>query len=167
MAPLSPSAHGKTFLASLVLVLFAGALIWQGSDDAEDPPGPVDLTVEHRGSFGLTLRIGRASPTSFIDIGNDGAGEIRITLPEHWVRREVRFVPFDDVTVEPPALGYARWTLPPGSLVSFRTQSTWSSLIIRNPSKLPFKITLTTVDLENETSETEVILVKDRPLVLP
>ncbi len=161
------SLHGKTLFASLILILFGASVIWQTGKQEESSIFPVDITVEHRGSFGLDLRIGRGTPLSFLEIGNDGALPIQVAIPESWKRREVRNVPLAEVKADEPALGYVRWHLPAGAHVSFRTSVPWSSLVIRNPSKIPFKIQLSEVDMQTEKVERDVILIKDKPVVLP
>lgn len=161
------SLHGKTLFASLILLLFGASVIWQTGRQQETTVLPVTVTVEHRGSFGLDLRVGKGSPLSFIEIGNDGELPIQVAIPEDWKRREVRNVPLADVKADEPALGYVRWHFPAGAHVSFRTSVPWSSLVVRNPSKIPFKIQLAEVDMQTETVERDVILIKDKPVVLP
>lgn len=162
------SAHGKTLFASLILVLFGASLTWQlQQGEVVDPPPSADITVEHRGSFGLDLRIGKGSPVSFLEIGNNGELPVDIALPQSWLRKEVRNVPLSSITADEPALGYVRWHFPAGAHVSFRTTVPWSSIIVRNPSKLPFKIQLATVNMETEEVTKDVILIKDKPVIIP
>jgi hypothetical protein len=154
------SLHGKTFLASLVLVLFAGSMIVRLQEDAGGESSQT-LTVEHGASFGLGIAIGENETLKLLEIANQGEETIHITVPEDWRRTEVRNVPLASVAPSAPGLGYVRWTLPASASVSFRSPKTWGDLTVQNASKIPFKILLTKVELETGRTEKDVILVKD------
>jgi hypothetical protein len=159
------SLHGKTLLGSMVLLAFSAALLLhvEGTHEAS----VVDLTVEHTTVFGLTLSLGNNETTHFIEMGNEGSSEIQVSVPEAWQRKEVRNVPLKSVVADAPGLGFVRWHLPAGAYVSYRTKEGWTSLVVHNPSAIPFKIRLTSIDLKKGTSDTNVILLKDKPVTLP
>jgi hypothetical protein len=159
------SLHGKTLIASFVLVMFGGSLLWQWQSNA-DPAATYDVTVEHRSTFGLSISLGKSALSRFVEIGNQGDSPISVTLPETWQRMEVRNVPLQSVSAGEPSLGYVRWTLPAGANVSYRSADDWSMLVIHNPSKIPFKILLATVNVDTKETDRDIILVKDRPVTL-
>jgi hypothetical protein len=159
------SLHGKTLVASLVILLFAGALIRQAADRAEGDAA--DLIVEHTASFGLGVSVSTAGDTRFAEITNGGTETIHVSLPEHWERREVRNVPLFDILSSVTSSGSVRWSLPVRAAVSYRTDIPWSHIVVRNPSKIPFKIDLAIVNLETQETERDVILVKDKPVIIP
>ena len=159
--------HGKTLLASSMLVILGGAVLWHLQKTTDSPLQIVDITVEHQQGFGLNLSVGTEGTTHFIELGNTAASTIQVSLPMSWQRREVRNVPLSAVASDSPGLGYVRWTLPAGAYVSFRTKQGWSALRVQNPSKIPFKIRFTSVDLPRGMSESTVILLQDVPVILP
>jgi hypothetical protein len=158
------SLHGKTFLASLILVLCGGALVWQAQNRTTG--SAIDLTVEHDAPFGLTLSLSTQGETRFVEIGNESADTVHVSLPEAWERREVRNVPLLSIASSEPSHGSIRWTLPAGAFVSYRSETPWSQLVVRNPSKIPFKINLAIINLETLETERDIILVKDKPVVI-
>ncbi len=161
--PSIASIHGKTLLATLILVLFFGAVVWSGEEDAG---GTIDLTIEHSAPFSLTLSIGKRGEQRLLEVGNEGNQTIAVTLPESWERREVRNVPLASVVSHAPALGYAQWQLPPGALVSYRTMQPWQTIVLHNPSAIPLTIRLKKIDIATGKTDQDVILMKDKPLVI-
>lgn len=157
--------HGRILGLSLALIAVLGFhAAW--SRGRQEPLIPI-VAVEHTFPLSLTLRLSMGGSTRLIDLKSDHSEALLISVPADWKRTEVRGAALQSVTAEPPALGYIRWRLPGRASVTFRTEGTWRRIAVNNPSGVPLTLRLTAVDLERETAEHDVIIVKDEPALVP
>ncbi len=162
------SLHARIALLTLLPVLLWASVRFverQRLDDAAEPP--VQIGIEHAGNAALTLTrtIGRAP--QLIDVANDGAAAVRVSLPDAWRRGEVRGVPLAAIAADAPEFGFRRWHLPPGATLSFTSPLPPAGMIVHNPSGFPLRLKTVTVDLENNEVTREVHLLSEEPLEIP
>jgi hypothetical protein len=124
------------------------------------PLSRVDIAVEHQSPAALTVTR-TADGTGLTDIRNDAPETLYVSIPEEWLRDEVRGVALSTVTATDASLGFKRWVIPTGATVSFRTSAPWNVLNIRNISEQTMRIAIVTVNLEQQTTETESYLIDD------
>ncbi len=158
------SLHARIAGITLVLLVLWGVTAVRAGDKAHDL-GSIDIVVEHADSAAVTL-IRTPKGQGLADIRNDGEGPIAVSIPEEWERDEVRGAPLASITVGDASLGFRRWVIPSGTMVSFRIKETWNASTIRNASKEPLRLRVITLDLEEETSDSDTFLITDTPLSL-
>lgn len=161
------SRHAKTAFLALILPL----ALWIGTANmrmtADTQERYVTMAMEHGEPVTVSLTLARETGIRRIDITHDGAETVFVSLPENWRRDEVRGAALEDVTREEPNLGYVRWALPAGSDVTYESPDDWTRAEIENPTGIPLGIKLTTVDLEENTSDYRVILIQDGSALIP
>lgn len=127
----------------------------------------LDIGVEHASPMTLSLTITANDTERMVDVTNDTVEPIALSVPDTWKRGEVRTVLLKEVTAEAPSFGYVRWTLPKHASVSFATTHPFDHLAVHNPSSVPLKIRLTSVDLQKNTGDHQVYLVKEGAVTIP
>lgn len=158
------SLHARIAGITLILLVLWGITSLRAGDRANDL-GSVEIVVEHADSASLTL-IRTRDGLGLTDIRNDGQGPIAVSIPEEWERDEVRGAPLASITVGDASLGFRRWVIPRGATVSFRVRETWNASVVRNASKDPLRLRVITVNLEEETTDSDTFLITDTPLSL-
>lgn len=158
------SLHARIAGITLILLALWGVTSIRAGDRASDL-GSIEIVVEHADSASLTL-IRTHDGLGLTDIRNDGQGPIAVSIPEEWERDEVRGAPLASITVGDASLGFRRWVIPRSAMVSFRVSETWSTSIIRNASKEPLRLRVITVNLEEDTTDSDTFLITDTPLSL-
>lgn len=137
----------------------------------QNPSLPVveslDIGIEHTKSMTLSIQITKNDALRLIEISNDVLEPIALSTPEDWKRGEVRNVPLKSVIGAEPSFGYTRWTMPAKATVSYKTKHPFEHLNIHNPSGVPVKIRLTIVDLQKNTGDHQVYLVKEGAVKIP
>jgi len=123
----------------------------------------VEIGVEHALPATLSLTASRGKGQQLMDITNDNNEILFVSVPEEWRRTEVRNVPLATITADDASLGFRRWHLPPKAGLGFTSAHAWKSITFHNPSGIALKLRVTTVDLERDTAEHDVYLVKDEP----
>ena len=157
----------KTLIGALVpfilVILFVIA--------QEQPRTPIvaalDIGIEHTLPLTLSLTVTRNDRQRIIDVQNDKVEGIAVSVPDHWVRGEVRNVPLAAIQSDAPSFGYVRWHVPKNASVSFRTNQPFDHMNIHNSSGILLKIRFTTVDLVQNTGEHSVHLVKEGAVRVP
>jgi len=129
---------------------------------SEDPTVQVvDMAVEHTQNLGVNIAMSTLDGQSIMEIGHDGDETIFVSLPEHWIRGEVRHANIGSIISETPMLGFTRWHIPAGSSVTFQALEAPDSILVHNPSKVPLKVKYVVVNLETEDVLQGVRLIMD------
>ena len=102
-----------------------------------------------------------------IEIANDNAEAINISVPDDWKRGEVRDAKLSDVTSDAPSFSYVRWHIPAHATVDFTTDHPFAHLNLHNPSEVLLQIAFTQVDLVTNAGMNDVYLVKDGSVMMP
>lgn len=159
------AAHGKIAgLAFLILLLWGGILAAVNFDPTTKPVD-VDIGVEHESPLAaISFSSSMIGGKQLMDIGNDSAETMLVSVPESWARTEVRGAPITSVTSDEPSFGYAKWSIPAGATVSFQTEESWSGVTVHNPSEQPLRIRVTRVDLQTNEVSYDVFLATNRPV---
>lgn len=145
-------------LTLMLLILWGVTVLQTGPNNGS--VSAVEIAVEHQSPAAITLT--RTSDgTGIADIRNDSRETLYVSIPEEWLRDEVRGVPLSTVTSTEASLGFMRWVIPIGATVSFRTTDTWNALSVRNISNETMRLAVTTIDLQTQTTETESYLIDD------
>lgn len=126
----------------------------------EEGNPPAEVAVEHEAPATLTIHQTTGKNPGIVEFTGDG-GDVRISVPSGWERREVRGAALSAVTSDPPSLGFTRWHLPEGVTLSLRTGES-PSLTIRNASAPPLLVVGKRVDVENGKTEEKSILIKEQ-----
>lgn len=125
----------------------------------------VALVAEHEGPAGMKITFSTAEGERLVTIGANTA-DVRLSLPQEWVRQEVRGANLSDVRQEEAGLGYVRWVFPAGSDVHFRSTRGWKTLTLHNSSPAPLKVDFVRIDPLSQESTYDAFLVADTPLLL-
>lgn len=157
----------KTLLAAFAVMFLLVLVVATGSKQPTPVIPTLDIGVEHTGSSTLTITVTRNDTLRMIDIGNDGQSVMKVSVPQHWKRAEVRGIALKAVKEEPPSFQYVRFTFPPHADITFTSQLPFQHLRIQNPSGKLLKIRSTSVDLQKNTSAHDVYLLKEGSLELP
>jgi hypothetical protein len=162
--PLSPHLR-LSLLALLPLALFA---VYAGlTDRRPEAPGAVDLGIQLTEPAAVTFTVARSGNARLIDVSHAGSKPIAVSVPTGWTRTEVRGVPLSQVEADEPSMGYVRWRLPPGGVVTFRAREPFDAIVVHNPSDIPLTARLTALDLDLDASHTDGRLVRESAVILP
>ncbi|MEI8230023.1 MAG: hypothetical protein WCG83_02690 [Candidatus Peregrinibacteria bacterium] len=169
MRPLPPiSIHGILALTAIVAVIVVAresgrpsATVQTSHQDQQ-----AEIAIEHSMRASVSISVSALKGQGILDIVHDAAREIYISLPDSWTRREVKGVSLATVAADPPMLGFKRWRLPPGSTVSFAIPAFPSSILAHNPSGIPLEVRVTRVDLDNDRTERDVVLMQKKSVTL-
>lgn len=161
------SSYVLTLALSLLLLLALGSGITRQSKRTATLRHPPLLAIEHDAPLTVSFTLSRKGTARLIDIDHDTDNTIFVSTPAHWQRGEVRGAKLKDVTSEPPAAGFVRWTLPPHAGVTFKTAGEWSQVRVANPSGIPLTLRLTGVDLATQRATHDAVLVKDETVTVP
>ena len=151
--------HARSALLALLTMAAVALLALPRSTSAPGSEG-ARIAVEHARPLTLSIRVSEAAGSGMLEMTTRGEETAGISLPEAWIRTEVRGVPLADVTAEEPSLGYVRWAVPAGATVQFRLPTFPKSATLHNPSLVPLEVRLTTVDLRGGTAEHDVRLMQ-------
>lgn len=124
-----------------------------------------EIGLEHTKPVTLTLSFTTNGSKGVADIRHDALETIHVSLPSSWIRREVGGVPLAAVASDEPALGFTRWSVPTGAVVSFDITPP-STILLHNPSGIPTEVELTRVDLAKNSVERDIILVQEGSTLL-
>lgn len=157
-----PSFHGKILLASIAVIAIIAA--YTGISDLLAGPGPglAEIAVEHDTPLTLSLDVAEGKALMLVHASHSGTHTIHMSVPEDWVRTEVRGVALSDVKREGASLGFVRWSMPAGAEIQFHTKR-FSTARFHNPSGVPLTVKLTVVDLQQRKTEREAFIVTDSP----
>ncbi len=155
----SLSLHGKTLALSLLLLFAIAMTVRWATFSRENATMPPLIVVEHEVPLTVTLRLSMRDASRVVDVAHDGAQTIFLSVPEDWKRTEVRGVPLTAVTASETAMGFTRWALPAKAQISLRTTGYWRQVTMRNPSRIPLQLSLTTVDLDTNRAIHDVFLI--------
>ena len=149
--------------ACLTLLAFMLGSHMNFSSAASGERRSVELGIEHSAPLALDIDMSTRDGKSIVDISHGAEEMIFVSVPDLWERREVRGSTLDAVVSDGTTFSYRRWHLPAGASVSFRVPYIIESMELHDPSETPVKVTLTRVDLNEDTVEHDVILVHDSP----
>ena len=125
-----------------------------------------EIAVEHARPIELSFAVSTKGGAGIVELAVTGEDETFVSVPEHWIRREVRGVPLAHVTAEPAALGFVRWKFPESAVVGFRMEDAPGSLLLFNPSRVPVKVSVSFIDLDTGDSARDVVLVQDEKVTV-
>jgi len=125
----------------------------------------VEIGLEHTKPVTLSLSFTTNGSKGVADIRHDALETVYVSLPSSWAKREVGGVPLAAVTADPPALGFTRWSVPTGAVVSFDVTPP-ETILLHNPSGIPAEVKLTRVDLKQNLVERDIILIQDGSTLL-
>lgn len=160
------SLQVRVAVLALLPLLIWGTYRALSAERAQLARTPVEIGVEHRGSAAVAITHSVGGRTHLVDIGNEGQGEIHVSLPDTWTRGEVRGTPLASLVADAPSFGFRRWTIPPGATVTYRTPHDWRAVTIHNPTAELLRLKITTVDLTRDEADTEVYLLNQNRLDL-
>lgn len=140
--------HGKIAGLTLLTVLLWAVTESRILQRASISPIQAEIAVEHTGRARMTLHVSEGASVQVMEFINSSDEALKISMPETWRRTEVRGVPLAEVTGEDAALGFRRWTLPPGSTVQFDTTEPWQTLLVHHPASAVLNLRLTRVDVK-------------------
>ncbi len=131
------------------------------------PPagGEVVIGIDHQHVATLTVTATRSNGKLLFAADNTGTSGLGLLVPADWKRSEVRNVPIDSMTMEPPVLGMRRVSIASGAGVSF-TGAFPATLKLHAAGAAALKVTMIAVDLDNGTSSRDVRLVQQSTVVL-
>jgi hypothetical protein len=162
MSPLARTLIGAS-IPFVLVVLYVISL-----QQPRNPSIPsLDIGIEHAATMTLSMTITQNDTQRMLDISNDTVEPIAVSVPTDWKRGEVRNVPLASVTADAPSFGYVRWHLPKDASVSFGTNHPFEHLNLHNPSGVPLKINAILVDLQKNTGDHQVYLVKEGAVMIP
>ncbi len=153
------SLHLRIAGLTLILLVLWGVTVLQTAP-GNGAISKVDIAIEHQSPAALTLTR-TLDGIGITDIRNDAPETLYVSIPEEWLRDEVRGVPLAAVTSTEASLGFKRWVIPAGATVSFRTTEQWNTLNVRNISEQTMRIAIVTVNLEQQTTEIESYLIDE------
>ncbi len=132
-----------------------------------------DIGVEIAASTTIELDYSLLRGNAIIDIGyieysplpaGEGQGEgpprIFVSVPDAWIRREVRGAPLEAIQDESRTFGFRRFSMPRGATVSFRADVAPETITLHNPTDIPLMVRLSHVDLEKDAFFRDVVLVQ-------
>ncbi len=157
--PPMSSLHLRIAGLTLILLVLWGATVLRTAPENR-PASQVEMAIEHQSPAALTLTR-TTDGTGMTDIRNDGSEVLYVSIPEEWLRDEVRGAALSAVVSTDASLGFTRWTIPAGATVSFRVPLSWNALKIRNISDEAMRLAITTIDLHAQTTETESYLIDE------
>lgn len=159
--------HARIFGISLLPLLIFGGIAVRMRQAHEIALLPPTIAVEHEKPLELGVRLSIRGGTRLIDLSPHSQETIFISVPVRWQRTEVRGAALTSVTSETPTFGFVRWTFPPGASVGFKTEGSFRSITLQNPTKKPLTVSITSVNLETNVATHDVVLVKDEAIVIP
>ena len=124
------------------------------------------IAVEHSAPIGISLELSTKANAGMLAVSHDSTEAVPVSLPESWKRGEVRDASLSSITADEPVFGFRRWIIPVGASVTFEMDTPPGILQIHNPSKIPLKVQSTRIDLETETINRSITLIKDEPAQL-
>ena len=160
--------HSILFIATVIAIAAIGTTAKQhlkASVSSKDA-GIADIAIEHNAPLGFEISMSVRSKQALIELSHDGDEVVMISLPSKWERKEVRNARLDQVKADPKMLGFVRWHFPPKSRITFTTLKAPDNILLHNPTKQPMKVKYTYIDLEDESVERNVILMKDKSVLL-
>lgn len=157
------STHFLACLISLIAIAGFSVGSYVRMTSAAPQTESVEIGIEHTAPLALSIEMSTREDKSIVDISHNAEEKIFISVPADWERREVRSAPLDTVVADGTGLDYRRWHLPSGATVSYRVSYVIDQMTIHNPSELPVKVTLTRVDLNADTVERDILLIKESP----
>lgn len=158
--------HTKTALLALTLLIAWGAYQLGQTRGVQDAKTDAEIAVDHAAPAAISITHSINGSAHLVDVTNDSAQSIGISLPETWERDEVRNVPLAQITASDASLGFRRWQLPPNASVTYETSNQLGDVTVRNPSAIPLRIKVITIDMQKNTSDTQSYLIQTDPLSL-
>ena len=156
-------SQGSSFLPFLSALVLAAALLLAIRADrlrtVKTLGEPVTVAIEHDRALTLTVTQSTGKENGIVEFATEGSAA-RISTPVAWERREVRGAPMEEVTSDPPAMGYTRWNVPAGATVSFWVEGS-PPLTIRHASDSPLLIVSKRVNIATGSVDEHSILLQD------
>lgn len=124
--------------------------------------GRVSIAAEHADSAAIALEMSTLAGNAIVDVRNESATAVLLSLPDAWRRREVRGARLEDSAPTETGLGYIRWTLPPNVTLSFSVPEAPKHLTLHHPSPGLLKMRVSRVDLRTDTVQRDTVLVQGK-----
>lgn len=162
------SVHGILALSAVlaVIALARGADHPSASIQSTEQTKQAEIAIEHSMRMALSFSVSAIRGHGIIDISHDAAREIYVSLPSGWTRREVKGTSLATAASDPPMLGYKRWRIPADSTVSFALPVMPPAILAHNPSGIPLEVCVTRVDLDNNRTERNIVLMQEKSVTL-
>lgn len=152
--------QGRAATIGVIAIVLLGVFSVSKGNTATVTSNVVDIGIEHKKPLSLSFEIGVLDSMATAEFIADSDETISISVPSTWKRHEVQNASIEDVTSDPPSLGFTRWHLPAGAGISFRILSAPESILIHNPSEVPLKLDVVRVDLMTEEVVRETVLIQ-------
>lgn len=123
------------------------------------------IGLEYTKPATVTMMIARKSGAGLVTITNTSDSAIKMSLPQHWGRMEVKGGLLSDVIAELPSFGYVRWTIPGNVTVTYSASEVPTTINFESPSSMTAAIHLTTVDLPSNDAQSKVVLLQKKASV--
>lgn len=155
------SLHALAGLAALSAVGVLAASSFPRHSGADVTSGePALLIVDHSAPLSVELTVTISKKRMLVEVDPDSGEPVTITVPDHWLRTEVRRAQLGEITGQPASFGVRAYRLPPRAGISFAAPSP-GGLTVRNPSTAPLKIQWTGINLDIEDVVKDVMLVQE------
>lgn len=135
--------------------VFSAAL---GNAEKTVPEVAIDIGLEHDGPVDLGLLVARKAPLGYVEVSNTSNAPLKISLPEGWVRTEVRGGSLWLVTEEDPEFGYIRWMLPPKMTMVMTTKKAPDVITFHSPSGQTASVRVKSIDLVSSAKNERTLL---------
>ena len=154
------TASTAAFLMIVAIALGFSVTTTRGISEAEKT---AHMGIEHTEPLTLAITQKEQAGRAIIDIESSTDETIFVSVPDQWKMREAHGAPLTDIQAEEPSFGFIRWQFPPKVTVSFLTPLAPDSLILHNPSQIPIKVVVTTLDAANNSGKRSIVLVQNSP----
>lgn len=152
---------GTAVAATAVALLSLQSAMAPAATIMDGTPERPAIGVEHVQPLPLAILAAEASGRMRLELRNDGAETIRISLPADWRLDEVRGARREKV-VAGEAFGLQSLMMGSGVSVAFRLR-TPSGLDLFNPSRVPVRIRLQQTDIAAGFTEDTALLLQETP----
>ncbi|OGJ58749.1 hypothetical protein A2635_02630 [Candidatus Peribacteria bacterium RIFCSPHIGHO2_01_FULL_51_9] len=157
--------HGPaSTTALLVIIAIALGFSITKTRGISESESTAHIGIEHTEPLTLGITQKEQAGRAIIDIENSGNETVFVSIPDQWNMREVHGAPLKTMKEEEPSFGFIRWQFPPNVTVSFLAPLAPESLVLHNPSHIPIKVDVTTLDGTKNTGQRFVVLVQSSPV---
>ena len=129
-----------------------------------EQPMPATIGIEHQNPVRLSIIIARKNDSGHVSIVNQSDELIHISVPSGWYRQEVSGAPLTSVVQDIPVLGFTRWTMPGHAGIKMFVPNAPAAFFFDSSSESSAEVDLQTIDLNDSSTTSRVLLLKDKAL---